>query len=158
MKQSGSMQTSGPKNGAPVNDRLGAVCRSRGFTLIELMIAVAVLAILASIALPSYDAYVKKSRARSAGSDLAALSLNVENHFQKKLTYPTNATAISEWQTGWSASQGAYFTYSSSFSDTNYVLTATGKSGMQCTLTLTVPHQGAITRSASGADCGFTTW
>ena len=134
--------------------------RARGFTLIELMVIVAVVAILAAVALPAYQGYVKSSRAKSATADLAALSLNVENYFQKRLTYPTASTPTSEWQSGWTPSQGAYFTYGSSFTSTGYTLTATGRSsaGMACTLTLTVPRSGAVTRSASGADCGFSTW
>jgi type IV pilus assembly protein PilE len=54
---------------APVN-----AASNRGFTLIELMIAVAVVSILATIAVASYTSYVKKSRrtdARSALLDLA---------------------------------------------------------------------------------------
>jgi type IV pilus assembly protein PilE len=54
---------------APMNS-----ASNRGFTLIELMIAVAIVSILATIAVASYTSYVKKSRrtdARSALLDLA---------------------------------------------------------------------------------------
>ena len=49
--------------------------RSAGFTLIEMMIVVAILGILAAIAVPSYQSYVTKSRAQAATSEPASGSL-----------------------------------------------------------------------------------
>lgn len=40
--------------------------RRQGFTLIELMIVVAVVALLAAVALPSYQSYIRKSRRADA--------------------------------------------------------------------------------------------
>lgn len=62
---------------------------SSGFTLIELLITIAIVAILAGIALPSYKNYVDKSKIRTAQADLVALSLNLENHYQRSLKYKT---------------------------------------------------------------------
>jgi type IV pilus assembly protein PilE len=61
--------------------------RSRGFSLIELMIAVLVLSILAAIAIPAYSNYVRQSRrgeAKSALLDLAGLE---ERYFSTQNTY-----------------------------------------------------------------------
>ncbi|HSX51351.1 MAG TPA: prepilin-type N-terminal cleavage/methylation domain-containing protein, partial [Cellvibrio sp.] len=43
------------------------------FTLIEMMITVAIVAILAAIALPAYNSYIIKSEIRTAQADLLAL-------------------------------------------------------------------------------------
>lgn len=54
---------------------------TRGFTLIELMMAVAIVAMLASIALPGYTQYVVRSRRAAAQGDLVSASSAMERHF-----------------------------------------------------------------------------
>ncbi len=126
-----------------------------GFTLIELMIVVVVVAILAAIALPGYQNFVKKSRAKTAGADLVALSASVENVFQRTLRYPTdnNVTQFTTWQ----ASQAGFFTYAYTApgSDGIYTLSATGTGAMSgCNLTL----KNDNTRAVSGDCGGMTSW
>lgn len=61
--------------------------RMRGFTLIELMVVVAIVAILVSIALPSYNDAVRKGRRGQAKSDLVELAQRAERFRTVNNTY-----------------------------------------------------------------------
>ena len=63
--------------------------RSRGFTLLELMIACAIVAILAAIAYPSYNSSVQKSRRAEAKSALLGVASQMERWSTEKGTYAT---------------------------------------------------------------------
>jgi type IV pilus assembly protein PilE len=63
--------------------------RSRGFTLLELMIAGAIVAILAAIAYPSYVNSVQKSRRSEATAALLGVASQMERYNTEKGTYAT---------------------------------------------------------------------
>lgn len=67
-------------------------CKHRGFTLIEIMIVVAIIGILSAIAYPSYNNSVVKSRRADAQSALIGLSQQMERHFAQKSTYTSAIT------------------------------------------------------------------
>jgi type IV pilus assembly protein PilE len=58
-----------------------------GFTLIELMITVAIVAILASVATPSYFSYIRKTNRTAIKGDLEALSSELEKRFVVEFSY-----------------------------------------------------------------------
>ncbi len=60
-----------------------------GFTLIELMVVVAVVAILASIAVPSYQEQIRKSRRAQAKADLVEYMQMAERRFTVDNSYAT---------------------------------------------------------------------
>ncbi|MCF7355138.1 pilin [Vibrio sp. CK2-1] len=67
----------------------------KGFTLIELMIVVAVIGVLAAIAIPQYQDYVKKGALGSALATATSLKTNVEDYIASEGTFPDVAATSS---------------------------------------------------------------
>jgi type IV pilus assembly protein PilE len=67
--------------------------KRNGFSLIELMIAVAIVAILAAIAFPSYQSYVIRSSRSAAQSELLQLAALQEKIFLNSNSYTVSITA-----------------------------------------------------------------
>lgn len=63
-----------------------------GFTLIELMITVAIVGILAMVALPSYRDYILRGQLTDASNGLATIRAQMERHFQDNRSYATVGT------------------------------------------------------------------
>jgi type IV pilus assembly protein PilE len=94
----------------------------QGMTLIELMVVVAIIAILASIAVPTYRDYVVRGKLVEAHSTLAAQRVKMEQFYQDMRTY-TGACAAG---TVAPLPTGKHFTYACDINDQTYTITATG--------------------------------
>jgi len=144
---------------------------SRGFSLIELMVAMVIVGILAGIAYPSYNAYVLKGNRTEAKARLLQIAGLQERYFTEKNTYTTNCIALLGITSGTvvysasnnSASSGYQITCVSGAGPltilNSYLLTAS-RQGNQTNDTkcgeLTLAHTGAkgmIGGSGSAAEC-----
>jgi type IV pilus assembly protein PilE len=107
--------------------------RQRGFTLIEVMIVVVIIAILAAIAIPNYRDYVTRSRVVEATAGLADARVKMEQFFQDNRTYPTGCvlqgTAPTAVQVQLQALQNFTMTCGN-LTATTYTVTATGTNTM----------------------------
>ena len=88
----------------------------KGFTLIEIMVVVAIIGILAAIAIPNYISYIKKSRTVEAKNFLSVIRTLEEVYKDEYETYSSSLTEI-----GWTAppSPKYYVTTSITSADTD---------------------------------------
>lgn len=119
-----------------------------GFTLIELMVTVAIITILATIALPAYKDYVTRSRLSEATSALSAKRVQLEQFYDNNRTY-VNAPGCNN-----DSSTSNSFDFSCTGVDASrYTLQAVGKSSMSG-FTLTINQDNA--RGTPSAGSGWT--
>lgn len=122
---------------------------ARGFTLIELMITVAVVGVLSMVALPMYTDHVKRTKLAEAYTLLGAQNLRMEQFYQDNRTYvggPCSPTTTPKFFD---------ISCSSGPSATDYTLKASAKSGSGIEGTVfTVNRQGE--QATLGMPAGWT--
>ena len=121
----------------------------RGFTLIEVLIVIAIMGILSAIALPQYFSYVEKTRRSDAQASLLFEVQSMERCRASTQTYVGCEVSSAE-------STEAYYTISVTTSTTGYTLTAQGQNQQandtECS-TMTLNDQGIRTPAPSTTKC-----
>jgi type IV pilus assembly protein PilE len=119
----------------------------KGFTLIELMIAVAVIGILVGVALPAYTDYATRGKLVEGTSALSDGRVKMEQFFQDNRTYfggPAPASTTN-------------FTYdSSNLSTTTYTITAIGIGGLSA-FSYTIDQTNTKASNTPWGNCA-TSW
>jgi prepilin-type N-terminal cleavage/methylation domain-containing protein len=59
------------------------LAKQQGFTLVELMVVVAIIGILAAIAIPTYSGYIRRARASEASANLQGIRIKEESYFSE---------------------------------------------------------------------------
>lgn len=121
--------------------------KTNGFTLIEVLITVAIIGILAAVAYPSYTDYMRRSQLQEAFAALSDYRVKLEQYFQDHKNY--GSTAGGSCADGmptqpWSNFQpnGAkFFSYSCTVTSGGYVVSAQGTRGLAIGHTYTVDEQ-----------------
>lgn len=139
-----------------------------GFTLVELMIVVVIITLLATIAYPSYTAFVMRSKRQAAKNMLYAIADRQEQYYQDNKSYAPDlgtlgfeADAIGLDNSGERALAGAadltYVLDLSAATATTYTVRAVpqqvqAERDVECA-TLTLSHAGERSQSGDGQNC-----
>ena len=131
---------------------MNALRRQKGFTLIELMIVVAILGILAAIVYPSYQRYVKRANRVDAQAVMLENVLFMERYFTSNTSYEDAALPKTE------SGSGKYtISFLADPTETAFTIRAVpvdGYTDPECG-TMTISHTGVKTESGTGSlsDC-----
>lgn len=110
----------------------GYICDDAGFTLIEVLIVVMIIAILSAIALPAYGDYVRRAQVQEAFHFMADYRIKLEHYFQDNKNYGSTACGKGIRSAPWAdfaSADSKYFNFSCSLSKDGYQLKAEGKGG-----------------------------
>ena len=134
---------------------------ARGFTLIELMITVAIVAILAAVALPAYNDYIIRSKFQEASTNLSQMRVKMEQFYQDNRTYvggpctPAGGIQVKYFDFGCPVGTPA------ATNATTYTLEAVGKAGtdlegLKFTINEANTRAATVTSGSTIANKGYT--
>ena len=136
---------------------------NKGFTLIELMIVVAIIGVLAAIAYPSYESFIVKSKRADMMTELQNVASNLQSEKLAQGSYNKvvlnslfSSTPNSDGEANFPATGTALYTVTATPNDktklsgSQWIITAVPKAGrMASDGTLTLDHQGIKCRNIS---------
>ena len=126
--------------------------KNSGFSLIELMIVVAIIGILAAVAVPAYRDHVLRSHRADAQTILLDLAARQERFIaQNPASYATDISAANGLNLGRTTSREGYYNLTVVANATSYVLTATATGGQA-----NDTDCATITFSSAGVKSGTT--
>lgn len=132
---------------------------TKGFTLIELMIVVVMIAIITAIALPSYQQYIRRADEASAQQQMQQIATDLEKYKSRQFNYlsyslPTELTYLPKGST---ASTAKYTFSVRDGNDTNKSLSQTGVTGrswvISATAASTQPKLNSFVMTSLGQKC-----
>ncbi len=136
-----------------------------GFTLIEVMVTVAIIGILASVALPAYQDYVRRGQLPEAFAALADYRVKMEQFYQDSRRYGTDACADGANAPAWNkfdANKSGHFGFACELAGNGgqgYVLRATGSKGSAKGHVYTLNHDNIkATTKFKGQDTEKACW
>lgn len=120
--------------------------QAKGFTLIEVMIVVAIIGILASVAYPSYTDYVRRGQVTEAFTQLSTWRTKMEQYYQDNRNYGTDGVCAADasansWN-GFAATEHFTYACATTDSDQKFTITATGSSGAAKGNDFSIDHEG----------------
>lgn len=124
--------------------------KAQGFTLIELMIVVAVIGVLAAIAIPNYTEYIQRSKVAEALSGLSLIATKLEQHYQDNRAYPATCPAAGTAAVAALPPNTNNFTFACVGDATSFTATATGV-GTMTGFTYTINQANAKSTTTTAA-------
>src|SRR5690606_35972699 len=138
-----------------------ASCRQPGFTLVELMTAVAILAIIAGIAIPAFDNFLLSARLRAYANDFVAAVLLAKSEAKKRTTAVVlcksnnglTCSASGGWEQGWIVASGSSVIRYQQATDSGYrIFAAVDSFTFQANGFGSTPATVTVCRSSPAAD------
>lgn len=135
--------------------------RAAGFSLLELLVAVAIVAILASIAIPSYSRYVTRGHRSDAQRLMTTISNREAQYLLDARAFTTtigagglNITTLDGW-TCEAACRNSHYTVAVALEGTGYSVTATPSASQAGDGVLVIKSSGERSRTVAGVNKGW---
>ena len=133
----------------------------KGFSLVELMVVIAIIGIISAIALPSFDRYMKKGRRADAKVGLSKVADKQERYYLQNNIYGSDTSKLG-LTNPWISDEGFYSIVVDSGADASgFTLTATAQDAQLKDLdcqTMSLSSTGAKTATAGTGGDATTCW